>query len=187
MSQAKQTYGKLAQFFHWSIAALLVVQIPLAYYMINQPLSPDKLANYALHKSLGMGIFSLSTLRLVWRSLNPPPPLPAGLPALQLVSARLTQWLLYGITLAMPVIGWLSSSAANFPVNLFGFLTLPDLVAPDLILHERLELTHRVMAYGLFGLLSLHIGAALHHRFVKRDQVLASMLPRLGRSLRPTP
>ncbi len=177
MNHAEAKYTKPAILLHWLIASLLVVQIPLAYYMINQPLSPDKLANYALHKSLGMSIFSLSALRLAWRSLNPPPPLPSQLPRWQARAARLTQWLLYGITFAMPMAGWLSSSAANFPVSFFGWLTLPDLVAPDQVLHEQLELTHRLLAYGLFALLCLHVGAALRHRFVKNDEVLAGMLP----------
>lgn len=170
-------YPPLSQAFHWLIAALILFQVPLAYYMIGLPVSPDKLASYALHKSVGMSIFALSTARLAWRWLHPPPPMPADTRRLQRFLARATQAGLYGLTLAMPIAGWLSSSAANFPVSLFGLVTLPDLVAPDQQLHERLELAHRWMAYGLFALLALHVSAALHHHLVRRDNVLVAMLP----------
>ena len=177
MTAASPRYSGPAQFFHWLIAGLILFQIPLAYYMIGLPLSPDKLESYALHKSVGLSIFALSAMRLAWRWLRPPPPLAADIAAWQATLARLAQWLLYGIIFAMPLTGWLSSSAANFPVSLFGWVTLPNLVAPDQVLHEQLELAHRLLAYGLFTLLAAHVGAALHHHFLRRDHVLLSMLP----------
>ncbi len=179
VAKSPDRYGRPAQFFHWAIAALILFQIPLAYYMINLPLSPAKLENYALHKSIGLSIFSIAVLRLAWRWLRSPPALPAGIPGWQMQLARLAQWALYAITFAMPLTGWMSSSAANFPVSLFGWFTLPNLVAPDRELHEQLELAHRLLAYSLFGILSAHVGGALHHHFFKKDAVLASMLPGL--------
>ena len=170
-------YGTVARLFHWGIAALLLFQIPLAYYMIDLPVSPDKLAKYSLHKSIGMSIFALSALRLAWRWIHPPPPLPPGIPGWQQRLAGLTHALLYFITFAMPVTGWLNSSAANFPVSVFGLLQLPDLVAPDPELHERMELVHRILAYTLMGTVSLHAAAAFWHQWVRHDGVLARMLP----------
>ena len=166
-----------ARIFHWLVALLIAIQIPLAYYMIALPLSPEKLGNYALHKSIGCTIFSLAVLRLLWRWLNPPPPLPKDMTPLEQALARGTHWLLYGLIFAMPVAGWLNSSAANFPVSVFGLFTLPNLVDPDPTLQQRFELAHRIMAYSLFALLGLHIGAALLHHFVRRDNVLNAMLP----------
>ena len=173
-------YSSVARLFHWSIAGLILFQVPLAYYMIDLPLSPDKLESYALHKSIGLTIFALSTLRLAWRWLKPPPALPATLTGTQQRLAQLTHFLLYAITFIMPLTGWLSSSAANFPVSLFGWFTLPDLVAPNRELHEALELGHRILAYILFSTFMLHSGAALYHQFVLRDGVLAAMLPGLS-------
>lgn len=177
MTGQSRKFSPLAQAFHWAVAALILFQIPLAYYMIDLPLSPDKLASYALHKSLGLTIFALGACRLAWRWLRPAPPLDESIGDWQRRLARLTQAALYGLILTMPLVGWLSSSAANFPVSLFQLVTLPDLVAPDPQLHERLELTHRLMAYTLSGLLTLHIVAALHHHLVRRDNVLIAMLP----------
>jgi cytochrome b561 len=177
MAEPSSRFHPVAQLFHWLVAGLILVQIPLAYYMIAQPISPDKPASYALHKSIGVSIFSLSACRLAWRWLRPPPPMPTAMNRLELFLARVTHVLLYLITFAMPISGWLGSSAANFPVSVFGRVTLPDLVEPDPMLHERLELLHRSLAYTLFALLALHVAAAAHHHLVRRDNVLASMLP----------
>lgn len=173
-------YSNLARLFHWTVAGLILFQIPLAYYMIDLPLSPDKLESYALHKSIGITIFGLSATRLAWRWIHPPPSLPASLSGNQQRLARLTHWLLYLVVFAMPLAGWLSSSAANFPVSFFGWVTLPDLVAPDRELHETLELSHRILAYLLATAFTLHAGAALYHQFVLRDGVLGAMLPGLA-------
>ena len=172
-----EKFSAPSQLFHWVVAGLVFFQIPLAYYMISLPVSPDKLATYALHKSMGMTIFTLTACRLAWRWIKPPPPLPAAMPRLEQRLAHLNHGVLYFITFAMPITGWLSSSAANFPVSVFRLFTLPNLVQPDPLLHERLELVHRGLAYTLFTMLGMHIVAALHHHFARRDNVLASMLP----------
>lgn len=170
-------FNPLSQFFHWVIAALLLFQVPLAYYMINQPLSPDKLGNYALHKSIGITIFTLAALRLAWRWLRPAPPLPRSMAPWERTAARVTHGLLYFLLFAMPITGWFSSSAANFPVSVFKLFTLPNLVPEDETLHERLELAHELLAYTLFATFAAHLLAALYHHFRRRDNVLLSMLP----------
>ena len=172
-------YSSPARFLHWTIAGLILFQVPLAYYMIDLPLGPDKLESYALHKSVGLSIFALSAVRLAWRWISPPPPLPDTLTPVQQRVAWLTHALLYLVTFAMPLTGWLSSSAANFPVSLWGWFTLPDLVAPNRELHEALELGHRILAYILATAFTLHVAAALYHQFVLRDGGLAAMLPGL--------
>ncbi len=170
-------YGAVSRIFHWLVAGLLVFQVPLAYVMIEQPLSPAKLGNYALHKSVGLTIFTLMVLRLAWKLLTPGPPLPPALPRWQRVTARLTQGLLYVVLLLMPLTGWLNSSAANIPVSFFSLFTLPNLVAPDEALQQAFEAAHRSQSYLLFTLASLHVAAALWHHFVRRDEVLRTMLP----------
>ena len=122
-------YSNTARLFHWAIAGLILFQVPLAYYMTDLPLGPDMLKSYALHKSIGITIFALSALRLAWRWISPPPALPDTMSANQQRLAWLTHALLYLVTFAMPLTGWLSSSAANFPVSLWGWFTLPNLVA----------------------------------------------------------
>lgn len=182
LSAGAPAYGPVARGFHWLVATLLLVQVPLAWYMIEQPLGPAKLGNYALHKSVGVLIFGVTAARLAWRLLHPAPPLPSATPRWQRGAARLTQVVLYFLMFAMPLTGWLNSSAANFPVSVFGLFTLPDLVAPDPARQLGFEASHRVQSYLLFTLLSAHVAGALYHRFVKRDGVLDSMLPPFLRS-----
>lgn len=172
-------YGTVARAFHWAVAALLLFQIPLAWIMTDQPLGPDKLGNYALHKSIGITLFGLTALRLAWRLTHPAPPLPAGTPGWQRWLARLTQGLLYFLLFAMPLTGWFMSSAANVPVSYFGLFTLPDLVAPDEARAEAIEEIHEIQGTVLMALILVHALAALHHHIVRRDGILASMVPGL--------
>lgn len=177
MTQAARSYGPTARLFHWAIAAAIAFQIPFGYYMTRLPLSPDKFESYALHKSVGISILAVSALRLAWRWIKRPPPLPPSTPVWQAVAAKVTHAGLYLATFALPITGWLHSSAANVPVILFGIAPLPALVAPDKGLADRLHGAHELLGYALTGLLAAHIGAALYHHFAKRDQVLSSMLP----------
>lgn len=177
MGERTETYRWPAITLHWLVAGLILLQIPLAYYMIGLPLSPDKLGAYAWHKSLGLCIFGLSAIRLAYRLLrHPPPPLPG--PRWQLTAAAISHGILYFVTFAMPLSGWLNSSAANFPVSLFGWITLPDLVGPDPELQQRMELLHRLLAYTLMSTLTAHACAALWHHFLRGDDTLRRMLGR---------
>ena len=166
-----------ARWLHWSIAGLLLLQIPLAWYMVDLPLGPDKLEKYTWHKSLGMLLFALGVIRLVRGLIGSRPALPAATPRRERILARTIQALLYLVIVIMPISGWLMSSAANVPVKLFGLVTLPPLIGPDKELVEVFEEVHEIQSFVLLTLVTLHILAALKHHFVNRDNVLHSMLP----------
>lgn len=174
---APHAYGSVARSFHWLIAVLLVLQIPLAFYMVDQPLGPDKLGNYATHKSIGLLIFSVTALRLAWRLTHPAPPLPAGTPGWQRFGARLTQVVLYALMFLMPLTGLLRSQAANFPVSFFGLFTVPTVVGVNPQFSAGMSEAHEMQGTILLVLISAHALAALHHHFVRKDGVLRSMLP----------
>lgn len=175
--QPNYKFTAVARLLHWLIAAVVIFQVSLAYTMLDQTMGPEKIANYALHKSLGVTLFGLALARLIWRWWRPPPPLPLDMRPWERYFASMTHWLLYGLLFTMPLVGWLSSSAANFSVSYFKIFTLPDLVAPDHELHEQLELAHRWLAYLLFALVVVHVLAALQHHFLRKNNVLISMLP----------
>lgn len=177
MTVAARAYGAAARTFHWMVAGAIAFQIPFGFYMTGLPLSPDKFESYALHKSIGISILAVSALRLAWRWIKPPPPLPASTPLWQAAAAKATHAGLYLGTFGLPITGWLHSSASNVPVILFGLLPLPALTSADKALAERFHLAHEVLGYALMSLLAAHIAAALYHHFAKRDQVLSSMLP----------
>ena len=170
-------FNRLRRYLHWLVAALLLVQIPLAWLMIEQRLGPDKLGNYALHKSLGILLLCVGLLRIAAALSSSRPALPGSMPLAQRVLARSTEGILFLLLVVMPMTGWLMSSAANFPVNVFGWFTLPDLVSADKNLFAALQQAHRFQSYVLMTLAGLHTAAAVRHYFVLRDNVLYAMLP----------
>lgn len=169
-------YGSIAQTLHWAIVGLLIAQFTLAYVAKNLPLGPDKVGTLARHKSVGITILAIAILRLAWRFFDRPPPLPP-MPGWQAIAARVSHASLYGLLFAMPLIGWMMSSASNYPVSWFGVVQLPDLVSPDADLKQLLRETHVLLSKVLIALASLHVLAALKHQFLDHDGLLFRMLP----------
>jgi cytochrome b561 len=173
----KTRYGAVAQLFHWGIVALIVTQFILANKADGLPIGPAKVATLATHKSIGMTIFGLAILRLIWRWFNPVPGLPAGTARWQQLAAHVSHWLLYALILITPIVGWAMSSARNFPVSWFGLFTLPDFVEPSKAAYDFFLETHHKLAWALFVVALVHAAAALKHHFFDRDNVLRRMLP----------
>ena len=170
-------WGAIAQLFHWLIVALIIVQVTLAEMADDLPAGMRKLSLLARHKSVGITILGLVILRLAWRWLNEHPPLPENLKRYEQVLARVTHVALYVLLFAMPLSGWMMSSARGFPVSWFGFFQLPDLVPRSRQLYEAFLVTHQTLAWTLFVVIGLHIAGALKHHFVHKDDVLRRMLP----------
>ena len=131
---------------------------------------------YKWHKWLGITILTLSALRLLWRLTHRPPADPP-MPAWQRRAAQATHGALYVLFFAVPLVGWAYSSAAGFPVVVFGVLPLPDFVPASEALAEALKPWHGRFAMGLAGLIALHIAAAVKHQVVDRDALLSRMWP----------
>lgn len=172
-------YTRTAIGLHWLVAVALVGSFGLGLYMHELPFSPDKLKLYAWHKWAGVSIFLLVLARIVWRLAHRPPAPPASMPGWQRQVAEGVHLLLYALMLAVPLSGWLMSSAKGVPTVWFGVLPLPDLVGKDKALGELLATVHKILNLGMAALVLAHAGAALKHHFVDRDDVLARMLPML--------
>jgi cytochrome b561 len=175
-----QRYGAIAQLFHWTIAALIVVQFVLINLADGNASKLQQLGLIARHKSFGMTVLMLAALRLLWRLFNPPPQLPAGMKRYERVLAKLTHVVFYVLLFAMPLSGWLMSSAKGYTVSWFGVFSWPNLIAQDKANFELLKQTHDILAGALFYLAILHILAALKHHFWNKDDVLRRMLPLTG-------
>ena len=158
------------------MAGLIFVQLVLGPLAVSWRLSPTKLDLYVWHKSIGILILLLVMMRAIWRLLNPTPALPSDLPRWEQMGARISHALLYLMMFMLPVSGWVINSAANIPFKIFWTFPLPDLVAPDKSLADLAKLVHLYLVIALVALLTLHIGAALRHHFVRRNNVLNSML-----------
>lgn len=177
---ADTRYTPIAIALHWAIALLVFGGWGLGIYMHDLPLSPAKLRYYSWHKWIGVTVFFLALLRVAWLATHSAPPLPPAISRLQRRLARLTHAVLYVLLFALPVSGWLMSSAQGVPTVYFGVLPLPDLVAKDKALGERLAGVHELLAFTLAALVLLHLAAALKHQWIDRDGLLDRMLPRRG-------
>jgi cytochrome b561 len=175
-------YTRTAITLHWLLAVLIVGTFCVGLYMHDLPLSPQKLKIYSWHKWAGVTIFLLAVLRLAWRLGHRPPGLPAGMPRWQQVAAHGLHQLLYVLMLAIPLTGWLMSSAKGFQTVWFGVLPLPDLVGKDQALGDLLQAVHKYLNLGLAALVLTHMAAAVKHHLVDRDDTLARMLPFLAKS-----
>lgn len=171
-------YTATAKLLHWLIALMIFGMLGFGFYMTGLDLSPTKLELYSWHKWAGVTVFALVLVRLAWRIGHKPPALPAHMPAIEGVAAHASHHLLYVLMLAIPLSGWLMSSAKGFQTVWFGVLPLPDLLAKDKALGNLLETVHVVLNYTLIAVLLGHVGAALKHHFIDRDNVLTRMLPR---------
>jgi len=176
-------YTRTAQALHWTLALLLVGMVSLGLYMHELELSPLKLQLYSYHKWAGVSVFLLVLARLTWRATHRPPPLPAGTAPLVRIASSVAHALLYLLMLAIPLSGWLMSSAKGFQTVWFGVLPIPDLIGKDADLGERLAELHEALNFTLIGLVAIHVAAALKHHFIDGDGLLHRMWP--GRPARP--
>lgn len=170
-------YGWLSKFFHWTIVVLIILQYVIISRAESLPLGKDKFEAYKYHKSFGITILALAALRLLWRWINTVPALPNTLKPYERALAHITHWGLYILIFALPITGWLMSSASNFPVSYFGWFTLPNLVGPDKAFSGQMEDLHGLLFNILVAIAVLHILAALKHHFWLKDDVLRRMLP----------
>ncbi len=168
-------YSTPAIVLHWLMALLIFAAFPLGLYMVDLPLSPDKLKLYSYHKWIGVTVFLLVAVRLAWRLTHTPPPLPAGIAAWQRRAGAVVHGLLYLLMIAIPLSGWLMSSAKGFQTVWFGVLPLPDLIEKDRELGELLAGVHKALNFSLLTLVILHAGAALKHHFIERQPFLQRM------------
>lgn len=170
-------YTRTAMSLHWLIALMLFGMFAFGLYMVELPLSPQKLKFYSYHKWAGVTVFLLVLARLAWRITHRPPALPADMPAWQVTAAKAGHHLLYLLMVIVPLSGWLMSSAKGFQTVWFGVLPLPDLLAKDEALGEALLLTHRLLNWFFMLVVAGHVVAALKHHFIDRDGLLSRMLP----------
>jgi cytochrome b561 len=173
-----ERYTATAIFLHWLMVLLLVTLFGVGLYMADLPLSPWKLKVFSWHKWAGVTAFLLAVVRLAWRAGHRPPALPSAMPRWQHLVARGGHALLYLLMFAVPLSGWLMSSAKGFQVVYFGVLPIPDLLAKNKELGDLLQTVHQTLAWTLAGVVAGHAGFAFIHHFVDHDDVLARMLPR---------
>jgi cytochrome b561 len=163
---------------HWLMAALIFVALPLGVWASLLP-SGDAMRVEILffHKSIGVTVFGLIALRIVWRLIVGAPAYAEPLGKVIRVASRAGHLALYALMIAMPVSGYLGSTAGGRAVSWFGLLELPRLVAKDRSLAVAASWAHLVFAWMLAFVLAAHLGAVVWHAIIKRDSVLTRMWP----------
>jgi len=192
-----QRYAAVAIVLHWAIALSIALMIPLGWWMSDTAedgvVSDGLFQAYQLHKSIGLTVLALSLAQLGWRLINPPPPLPAHMPAWERLAAHGAHWALYALMISLPLTGWLYVSAGwseDGPLEVttrwFGLFVVPHLFGlPNAGGEVREDVAdaamsaHSLLAWGAIGLAALHAAAALKHHFINRDNVLTQMVPGL--------
>jgi cytochrome b561 len=175
-NKAPAAYSLTARVLHWITAVLVLTTIPIGIVMANVSAGALQDSLYVLHRSIGTVIIPLIIVRLAYRLTHRPLPLPDDIPPLQQFAARTTHWGLYALLIVQPFVGWVATSAYGAPIMVFGLFQLPPIWPQDQPFSERLFVVHQLIGLAIVCLAAAHIGAALHHHFVRRDRVLMRMI-----------
>jgi len=170
-------YGLVAIFLHWIMAIIIISLLGLGLYMTQLPLSPEKIKLYGIHKEFGVLVLGLVILRVIWRLSNMNPLLPAYMPNWQKLAAYSAHFAFYIFMFAMPITGWILSSASGFPVSFFGLFTLPNLVQSSENLRFLFGNIHQFLAYLFIATILLHIAGTLQHYVIYKHNLLRRMWP----------
>ncbi len=162
---------------HWLMAALIFVALPLGVWASLLPGGATRIEILFFHKSIGVTVFGLIVLRIVWRLIVGAPAYAEPLGKLIQAASRAGHLALYALMIAMPVSGYLASTAGGRAVSWFGLFELPRLVAKDKVLAVAAGWAHLVFAWMLAFVLAAHLGAVVWHAVIKRDSVLTRMWP----------
>ena len=181
-------YGTVAIILHWLIAILILTNIVLGWSFDSFE-GPQKAAIVNVHKSIGMSVLILSVLRIVWRLMNPAPPMGAWLKPWEKLLAKTVHWLFYVFMIVMPLTGWAMVSASPKirvnPVTFFGLFNFPAFPYVSTLPHDQMHNVHKLLQQAHTGsvlwlgyaLIVLHVLGALKHQFFDRDGELGKMLP----------
>jgi len=177
LSTEPEKHHPLTITLHWGTVICLVIAVAA---VLLREIIEDKYWRQILlesHRQLGLVIFFGVALRIGVRLRFGMANHMSGMPWLIRLAAVSAHWLLYGLLLGLPLLGWATTNAHNLPVSFLGLISLPSLVGDDGELADQLSDFHVLGAWALFGLVILHGAAAFYHHYIRRDRVLWAMLP----------
>jgi cytochrome b561 len=179
-------YSAVNQTFHWLTAILMFAILPIAWIMTSLGRdAPGREAWVTTHKTIGISILAITLCRMLWRIVDPPPPLPGAIGRWERVAAKTSYALLYVVLVGMPVSGYILSAAGGHPVELFGLFPIPPLVPHDETLGRSAATAHILGRWLVYALIVLHLLGVAFHVVLARDGLLGRMLP--ASALEPPP
>jgi len=180
-----EIYRRTPRFLHWLTVALIAVQLPIGVFMVyrgNVLNVWDKItgALYNSHKVIGVTILLVVLWRLAYRLTRGAPPDEPTLEPWQKAASALNHWGMYVLLICAPVAGYIGISL--FPaLDIFGLFSLPAVTAPDKEASNTAFFVHKLLVALLVLLIAVHVAAALFHYFIRKDNVLGRMIPKLLR------
>jgi cytochrome b561 len=180
MAERPAAYSGLQKLIHWVTALFVLALLPVGFIMVARGKATNFDATtgelYTAHKTFGFVVLLLLVLRIAVRLVQGTPAHEASLNRVQVIASKAVHELLYLVLLALPVLGWMGASAYGARGLLGGF-SLPEIIARNEGAAKALLAWHGYLAFALIALLGAHIGAAILHRFILKDGVMARMLP----------
>lgn len=175
LKNSELNYGIVSRANHWLSAFIFIGLIAIGLYMTGLEKGEDKQALYALHKSMGIAIFGLMLLRLIWLKVSPNPQ-QISHNKFERILSHAVKGLLYLAMLGMPISGWIMSNSGGHEVAFFTIFVLPNIVGEHEMIHEITEFMHSTFGYLLIAIVLLHIAATLKHHFIYKDVTLLRMV-----------
>ena len=184
LRNTSKRWGVVAQILHWVSAALVLYLLAHGWWMTHLADRGTRLSEYANHASVGYFLLALIIMRVTWRMANEVPLHPSSAPVWERRMALGVHAALYMLLVIESYLGWALSGTLLQPLDrtLGGLVRVPPIMRPgNRDLHEIFAGAHEAVAWILAALVVLHIGAAVYHWKVRRDDVLHRMLPGAGR------
>ena len=181
-STATARYNRVAIWFHWILAALVIANIAIAE--LTEDASRAVRGEWmGSHKAIGIAVLAVTLGRIAWRLAHTPPPQPATMKRWEVLFSKTVHGLFYFLLLALPLTGWIFNSTPGKPIDFFGLFAIPALpVGNSKDLHEQFEAIHKFLGSAMLYLAILHILAALKHQFIDRDGLMGRLNPFAGRA-----
>lgn len=191
LTNTARDYGSVTKTFHWLTALLILTALPLGYFAQQAPLDTgEEIAHkawlFSLHKTVGIAAFFVGVLRILWSMAQTRPGLLNAEDRLEAHAAHTVHWLLYGSMVLVPLTGWIHHAATTgFAPIFWPFGQSLPFVPKSESLAALTSSLHFLFMLVLVGSILAHVGGALKHFVIDRDQTLQRMLP--GTHSAPTP
>ncbi len=177
MRRSAVRYSGLQQLLHWLTALMTAAALPIAWAMTaSRDDRPGNEDLYNFHKTLGLLLLAAIVFRLVLRAIERAPVPPAHAKGLERALAEATHALLYGVFVVMALSGWIDVASSKYPTLFLDLFPLPQL-PQNTELHHAARSVHRIMQWAVYALVGLHLTAVVVHTAIRRDGLLARMLP----------
>ena len=175
MSGKVERYNTVSRGFHWAVAVLILGLLIVGFFMDTIEPSPFKYQVYGWHKATGIAVLFLGVCRIIWKHITQTPESLSAYKQWEKILSKTIHIVLYVAIIAMPLSGWIMSSAGGYPISFFGLFEVPGIVSKVSELGKLAKEAHEIWAWIIIGCVVLHIAGALKHHILDKDTTLNRM------------